>query len=160
MVAAQLKADPSLPRDGYSLYSMAWEIVDPAARKFGDEVQALALARMALDDGRVREWACRDTLARAFLVLGRFDESLAEQQRALDAAPPADMAAYQERLQALRDDIMQWRDPQGRLKDEDIYQAIASLEAEIERLASDTEVQLWLHFLPGKADGTGRGSRP
>mgnify|MGYP002777279695 CR=1 FL=1 len=80
-------ARETLPEDAQQLNRIAWDLLNPPAPRFGDEVRARVLARRALaaaDD--TQRAAVRDTLAWACARSGRLDEAL-EQMRLSLAEP-------------------------------------------------------------------------
>lgn len=88
--------------------------------------------------------AYRDTLARAFFRLGRFDEALAEQHAALAQAPAEEQAQYRQYLQRLEADVAAWRDESGNLRRAEWTAKLDSLTHEIAELEQDRDVRLWL----------------
>jgi formylglycine-generating enzyme required for sulfatase activity len=124
-VEAALAAE-SLPVDADGLNGLAWPLVDPAKPRHGEEVKALLLARRAVAAASDEERAAiRDTLAWALLRLGRFDEALAEEQRAV--AESKDRALDESSAQLERA-VAAWRG-----------EALAERRSEYNILASDVE---------------------
>lgn len=130
----------------------AWTLVDPDEPLPGEEMRAMFLARraVALDPNPTH----RDTLARALYRLGRFDDAIDEQRKALEGANEADKKEYHELLDRLITDIASWRDEAGNIRNEEWKGKLEALDAEIAILEADPDVQLWL------ASESGRGPAP
>jgi formylglycine-generating enzyme required for sulfatase activity len=77
-------AQEALPSDAQQLNGIAWDMLNPPAPRFGNEVRARVLARRALAaaDDTLRA-AVRDTLAWACARSGQLDEALEQMQLAL-----------------------------------------------------------------------------
>jgi len=105
-VAAEVGVDfTALPQDANSLNELAWPLVDPERTDFGGESKGLVLARQAVSlasDPAARA-SIRDTLAWALFANARFDDAMAEEERALEecgAENRADFEGYLKKLQA------------------------------------------------------------
>jgi WD40 repeat protein/serine/threonine protein kinase len=144
-VEAALRTEADIPWDEpHSLDAMATTLVD-SDEPPGDAVRALVLSRRAVAEA-LPQWVAlyRDTLARALFRLGRFDEALAEQRRAFEAASARAQVEYQGYLQKLEADIASWRDESGALRRDVWTEKLRALEREIAELEADRDVQLWM----------------
>ena len=110
-----------------------------------DAVRALLLARRAVSSAsREKVASYRDTLARALFRLGRFDEALVEQRRALVEASSERQPDFRRYLQRLESDIAAWRDESGALRRVEGTARLDALTREISKLEQDPDVRLWL----------------
>jgi len=103
-IAAELPAiDWSrYPDQAIPLNEVAWPMVDPARKKFGDELLGFALAQRAFERAAEGEkHIIGDTLAWALHDLGRDDEALKASTRALEAAPKEKKAEFEGYLKKL-----------------------------------------------------------
>jgi tetratricopeptide (TPR) repeat protein len=142
---AALDGEAGLPTAAESLNDLAWSLVDPDAPPSGEEVRALLLARRAVAAAEADDVAAyRDTLARALFRLGRFDEALEEQRRALVEAPFADKQDYDGFLRRLEADVAHWRNESGELRRVEIAERMETLDGEIAALEQDPDVRRWL----------------
>jgi formylglycine-generating enzyme required for sulfatase activity len=94
----------ALPADANGLNSLAWPLVDPDQRVYGEEMKGLLLAQRAVAAASAAERAgIRDTLAWAHFSVGRLQEALDEERLALEEAPEAqkqEFAGYVAKLEA------------------------------------------------------------
>lgn len=119
----------ALPADADALNSLAWDMVDPERQTFGDERKGLVIARRALElaDQSERS-AIRDTLAWALFALARFDEAVAEEERALKEAPEEERKDFEAQLAKLLAAIEAERKPEAL---EMAHQRLSRLAAEL-----------------------------
>jgi serine/threonine protein kinase/formylglycine-generating enzyme required for sulfatase activity len=99
--------------DARKLNLIAWPMVDPEAVRPGPEdlVRAMLLARRGVelaDDMALRS-SLRDTLAWSLLWLGRFDEAVAQSQRAIEESDGK--ASLNSNLAQMREHIDSWSAP-------------------------------------------------
>ena len=136
-----MSAEAGRPTDAYGFNSLAWRLVNPDAPP-GQEVRALLLARRAVAAAEPPFVGIyRNTLARALYRLGRFDEALEEQRRALTEVATGYKEAYEGYLRRLEADIASWRDESGDLRRGEIEERLQSLEREIAALEQDPDVR-------------------
>jgi tetratricopeptide (TPR) repeat protein len=121
------------------------KLVDPDVPPSGNEVRALLLARRAVETAEPKFVGIyRNTLARALYRLGRFDEALEEQRRALSEVATGYKEAYEGHLRRLESDISKWRDESGALRRGEIEERLKVLEREIATLEQIPDVRRWL----------------
>jgi serine/threonine protein kinase/formylglycine-generating enzyme required for sulfatase activity len=141
-------AQERLPEDSDGLNALAWSLVDPKQRVFGQEMRALLIARRALTaKGKSRVFAIRDTLAWALYKVGRFEEALAEGRLAL-AESGGDF--LRPSLASLERSVLSWAEeqrPKREAEREQLVDEVRSLEREIlEHRAykfDDPQRELW-----------------
>ena len=127
------------PADANAWNAIAWPLVDPDKEVFGDEVKALVCARRAVDGSvDAARYQVRDTLAWALFKLGRFDEALAQEQKALDEAPEKEKKNYEALVKKLESAIKSWRSPSGEMLParEKEWSELSADVQEIEKLVS------------------------
>jgi WD40 repeat protein/serine/threonine protein kinase len=123
-----------------SINSLAWVEVDPD-KPPGDPVRALILARSATESSDRPEYF--DTLAWALFRLGRFDEALAAERKAIELAPVNERGVYEGFLRRLEADVRSWSDDAGQLRREEWMAKLEELDREIAELEADPDVRLW-----------------
>jgi tRNA A-37 threonylcarbamoyl transferase component Bud32 len=144
---AELTAETSTASE---LNSRAWALVDPDARNAGREVEAVGLARSAVDSARSEERAAyRDTYAWALFWAGRIDEALAEEHLAIEAVEHEERRDFENalhRMKSLRDNAVTARH-------EVLVAEVAALEREVNEPRTfhfdDREMAWWNTHLTG-----------
>ncbi len=101
----------ALPGDAKALNELAWPLVDPARKSFGDEARALMLARRAADLAP-QEAAILDTLAWALLANGLDAEAKEASRRALASAREEERQQYEGQLEMLQSAITEIANPE------------------------------------------------
>jgi formylglycine-generating enzyme required for sulfatase activity/serine/threonine protein kinase len=128
-------AKESLPTDAKSLNARAWTLVDTDPQKivYGSEVRGLILARRALAvAGAAERPGIRDTLARALYRTGRFEEALAEEQRAVDEAQGVMKNELSDSLDHMRSVVEHWTTESGRSKSVENLAKVSARVADLE----------------------------
>ncbi len=133
-VEAELSRE-SLPASAGALNGVAWALVDPEQPVYGSEVKALLLARRAVALSSATDLAPnRDTLSWALFRLGRLDEALAQERRALEEAGESKREEYEGYLAKLAAAVARWQGDERseRAKERDAAALeLAALEAEV-----------------------------
>jgi formylglycine-generating enzyme required for sulfatase activity len=112
-----------------ALNELAWDLVNPAARVYGRELEALALARRAVELATEEDRATfRDTLAWALLWTGKIDDALAEETRALADVGPDKRAEYEGYLRRMEAEARSLRDGAAAARREALATEVATLE--------------------------------
>jgi formylglycine-generating enzyme required for sulfatase activity len=133
-------AKESLPSGAKGLNDLAWPLVDPnpAIAVYGSEVKALLLARRAVaasdDAGRPE---MRDTLAWALFKTGRFEDALAEEDRAFSDVDASRKGQYAGSLERLRTTIAGWTGDSSKSKRIEEEKTLISEAARLEQSAAE-----------------------
>jgi serine/threonine protein kinase/formylglycine-generating enzyme required for sulfatase activity len=126
-------ASESLPADASALNELAWSLVDPEKPVYGSELKALVLARRAIaaaaEGGRA---SMRDSLAWAYFRLGRFDEALGEELRALDEVDASRKVKFEGYVAKLEQSIASWSGEEELTKRRELRDALVTEVAELE----------------------------
>ncbi len=126
-----------LPATAGGLNDLAYPLVDPARKDWGEEAKGLVLVRRAVELGEAsapaERAAMRDTLAWALFAAGRFDEAVAEEQRALMESGPESRATFEEQANKLTSAIAEQTGPKGAVRLGEVRELVAQLEAEVSR---------------------------
>lgn len=146
-VEAEL-ADESLPGDANGLNTLAWALVDPEKPVYGSEVRALLLARRAVAAASDAErGGIRDSLAWALFRLGRFDEALSEEDKAVAESPAGSLDASAAQLAKA---VASWRGEEltaRRARREALASEVAALEQAVSERQmydyDDPEARWW-----------------
>jgi formylglycine-generating enzyme required for sulfatase activity len=156
---SEAEVEASLAREGESadagyLNDRAWNLVDPDARVLGREIEALVLARRAVDSAQDNSRArYRDTLAWALLWAGMIDEALAEEQRAIEEVDPEERADFERYLLRMDGEAQPFRDGTAHGRQQTLVAEVSALEQEVaERQAfhfADREKEWWNMQLGG-----------
>lgn len=138
----ELKRELALDAGAGAFASEALRIVDLYEPEQGDEVRALALARLGCepDAGSFH----REILALALFRVGRFDEALAEQRRAIAEASDDEKSTLENGLGRLEAAVAAWRDESGKLRVAEWNAKIEALDREIAALENEPDVRRWL----------------
>ncbi len=107
-------ASVDLPTGSEDLNKLAWTFVDtdPENVVYGNETKGLLVARRALAAHSEEEDGIRDTIAWALYRLGRFDEALDEERRAVDDAPSHDRkSSLSASMRRMEQRVASWRGP-------------------------------------------------
>ncbi|MGH7152000.1 MAG: hypothetical protein ACREIU_14945, partial [Planctomycetota bacterium] len=152
----------SLPATAEGVNALAWPLVDPDRKDWGGEEKGLVLARnaVALAAGlpAPERASIRDSLAWALFANGRFEEAVAEEERALEEAGAERKLEYEGNLEKLRGGIENHADREKAAKHvAEIESRVSALEAEIsarpEWTFEDTEDRWWHAQLGKLIDG-------
>jgi formylglycine-generating enzyme required for sulfatase activity len=125
------------PADASALNVRAWRLVDPEDPVHGSEEKALLLSRRAValaPDATRAEY--RDTLAWALFRLGRLDDALAEERRALEEAGPSKRVEFEGYAAKLESAVNRWRGDARSKRVEERESAereVAAIEAEVSK---------------------------
>ncbi|NOT30426.1 MAG: SUMF1/EgtB/PvdO family nonheme iron enzyme [Planctomycetes bacterium] len=161
-----------LPRTAAGLDALARPLIDPRRTDHGEEAKGLFLARRAVEFAGPlvphERASIRDTLAWALFANGRFDEAMAEEERALEEAGAERAREFQRSLEQLQASIEEQISPEN-LEDEEQRVAeldarVAELEAEIakrpELAFADMQDRWWYNQLEKLVDGSEAFSDP
>jgi len=108
-VEAQL-AKETLPTDANGLNTLAWPLVDSDKPVYGNEVRGLLLAKRAVAAATDSERSgIRDSLAWANFRLGRLDEAVAEEERAVDEAPADKTKEFEGYVAKMEKAVERWK---------------------------------------------------
>jgi tetratricopeptide (TPR) repeat protein len=148
-VELEVLGDSDLPTEAVGLGELARELVASSDPAFGLEMRGLVLAKLALSaldrsaepGADALRPALRETLARAYYRVGRFDEALRELELAVDESEGAGKATLLQCLTDMREMIATWRD-EGGLKDASPWRT--RLELLELGFADATDVVMWL----------------
>ena len=145
----------SLPETADALNEIAWPMIDPGRKDWGREQEGLVLARRAMELAGglspAERASIRDTLAWALFANGRFDEAVAEEERALEEAAAEGKVEFEGYLERLRKEIAEETDPEKEAKRAkvmaELEQHIDELEAEVfarpEWVFADAQDKWW-----------------
>jgi formylglycine-generating enzyme required for sulfatase activity len=117
--------------DAAELNKLAWPLVSPDRKTFGEEALGLVFAERAVAAASIAQRAAiRDTLAWALFANGRFDEARAEERTALDESPEDKRADFQDYGRKLDTAIAEWSSARAAHEKEwsDLATEIAALE--------------------------------
>ena len=155
----------SLPATTAGVNGLAWPLVDPDRKECGGEAKGLLLARKAVELAAALpspdRAGIRDSLAWALFANGRFEEAVAEGEKAMEEAALEKRAKFEGYLKRLRGEIESHSGPEGREKEAkhvaEIESHVASLEAEVstrsEWTFEETEDRWWHGQLVKLVDG-------
>ncbi len=90
------------PNDAGFQNALAWTMITHKGLNKPDLLVAEAIAERANQSAKARNPAILDTLARAQFMLGKKEEAIATQRKAIDAAEPGSSGRYQKTLDAYR----------------------------------------------------------
>ena len=135
----------ALPAHAAGLNELAWERVDPARERFGDEPLGLALALRALEraEGDDELVDVGDTVAWAYFALGRDEDALDAMFAAVDGAPPSRRGDQERRLAELEDAVNEATSEDGLAS---VEAALAELEARRAELAARVDERREWYF--------------
>jgi formylglycine-generating enzyme required for sulfatase activity len=114
------------------LNEQAWRLVNPDARVPGREIEAVGLARQAVDSAREQDRpSCRLVLAWAFLWAGKVDEAMAEGRHAIEDMNPGQRFLGEIYLRRMEAAVKPFRDGTASARREALVAEVAALGREV-----------------------------